>query len=611
MIDDVLQRLYDDELRYIRKSADQFAKDLPDIAPALRLNARGSDDPYVERLIEAFAFLAARVRLRIEDDFSLVARSLMDVIAPHYLRPIPSMSVVRFAFPEGRALPDGCKVPRGTMLESEELLDDVCCRFRTCSDTVVHPIEVVSLEIRSASEVPTGSVRMDCPSAVVMKLKSKAHGLPFGKMPLDPIHLYVDGPPNDANLLVEVLCARTGDAKIVGDRVIPVPGLQIEISGFDEDDAMLPRTGPGLGGFRVLTEFFAMPERLRFVSVRGLTPEVLETVGNELTLVIELDARHDDLARFISPGMLVPGCTPIVNLFERPLDPFVLEPGSTSTRLGDEPGERESTGIYTIDRVELKRPGSGEFESLPRIYAAGAVSGGGSDLRWHAERGSVGSPGRSSDLVHLTIVDARVDSRSRELPQGTVKVTATCTNRDLPKRLSGGVHGSTLRFVDGGNEFSPPSLLVQPTAIRYPRNGDGLEWRLISHFALGRLSLLGGEKGAEELRNLLEIYAFCMDDVWRNRIKRGITSIHREHGVARVGRLDRSAIIRGIDTTIRFDGTRFADGSLYLFAAVLDRLLASAVSLNSFSRLHVRTSESDSERPFASWPPRAGTMDLL
>src|SRR5918911_3855699 len=115
---DELLPYYNRELSYVRRLATEFAEAHPKIAGRLRLGPDSSADPHVERLIEAFAYLTARIRFKLDDDFPEITEALLNVLYPHYLAPVPSMAIVQFQLdPEQVQLTKGHVVPRHTELQ--------------------------------------------------------------------------------------------------------------------------------------------------------------------------------------------------------------------------------------------------------------------------------------------------------------------------------------------------------------------------------------------------------------------------------------------------------------------------------------------------------------
>src|SRR5580658_7211657 len=141
-----LLEVYERELAYLRKMGADFGERNPRIASRLLLEPDRCEDPHVERLIESFALLAARVHLRIDDDFPQITEALLNILYPHYLCPIPSMSVAEFhTDPERGKMTSSLQVPKGTVLYSRPV-EGVPCKFRTCYNTTLWPLKVSSAQ---------------------------------------------------------------------------------------------------------------------------------------------------------------------------------------------------------------------------------------------------------------------------------------------------------------------------------------------------------------------------------------------------------------------------------------------------------------------------------
>ncbi len=609
MSEDLL-RYYDRELSHIRRAAGEFARAHPDLAPALGLDAAAASDPYVERLIEAVAFLNARTRLKIEDDFPQLTQGLLDIIAPHYARPIPSMSIARMALdPTQAGLADGYLVPRESSIETEEI-DGEPCRYRTCADVNLLPITVTAATIGPASAAPPGTADERAPSVLRLRLETFKRELPFSKLDLRGLTFFLDGEPRHTNALYELLLERITRAVTLTDPDRGrkrEPPIRFQPAGFGDDEAVLPFPRRSFSGFRILTEYFAMPERFRFVSLAGLAPDALADAGPVIELVLSLDRRPEDLERVIEPSMFALGCAPIVNLFEYRCDPFRLTQTRSTYRVVPDVRRPESIEIYAINEVTATSR-SGETRTLRPIYSASHRVGPEAPLYWHAERNTelAGAHGAEErDEVDLTFVDLEFNERS-EADQ-TVSVAATCTNRSLPRRLPFSAGRPRLRLGSGG-PLAPITMALPPSPPRRPPASRGRAWRLISHLALGRLSIVEGADAAAELRELLTLYDSVATADRLARIA-GIIEVNTRRRTTRVGVGEESSLCRGTDVEIRFDPRRFADNGMYLFATVLERVLAMSCAVNSFSRL--TASSTEQEEPVATWPPRAGEIALL
>src|SRR6186713_236021 len=111
-----LLRYYNQELRYLREVGGDFAREFPKIASRLGMEGLEVTDPYVERLLEGCAFLAARIQLKQDAEFPRLSHRLLELVYPNFLAPVPSMLVAGVTPVPGANLLKGPTVPRGTAL---------------------------------------------------------------------------------------------------------------------------------------------------------------------------------------------------------------------------------------------------------------------------------------------------------------------------------------------------------------------------------------------------------------------------------------------------------------------------------------------------------------
>src|SRR5436305_1028883 len=111
-----LLRHYNRELQHLREMGAEFAAEFPKIAARLRIDDLEVSDPYVERLLEGFAFLAARVQLRLDAEFPRFTQRLLDILYPQFMAPVPSMLIAQVdPLLEDGALAAGVTLPRRTL----------------------------------------------------------------------------------------------------------------------------------------------------------------------------------------------------------------------------------------------------------------------------------------------------------------------------------------------------------------------------------------------------------------------------------------------------------------------------------------------------------------
>ena len=141
-----LYGFYQDELDFIREEIREFGGRFSKVASRLRLAADSVEDPHVSRLIDSFALLTARLRLKIEDEFPEICQAMLQSLYPQYLAPVPSMAICQFELDEvGADLGQGFAVKRGSQIESDEI-EGQTCLFRTCFDLTLYPFKVSKSE---------------------------------------------------------------------------------------------------------------------------------------------------------------------------------------------------------------------------------------------------------------------------------------------------------------------------------------------------------------------------------------------------------------------------------------------------------------------------------
>jgi len=325
---DELLPYYERELTYLRQMGADFAEKYPKVASRLLLEPTRCEDPHVERLIEAAAFLAARVHLKIDDEFPEITEALLTVLYPHYIRPIPSMTVVQFHLdPEQGKLAGGLPIPCGSMLYSKPV-DGYPCKFRSCYDTTLWPFSVAEAQWLTPDRLKPAIKAADAVAALRVEL-SCLPDAEFAKMQMRSLRFYLNGESNLVHTLYELLCNNTTQILIrdlaPNSRKPPIvlPASCLRPVGFEDAEALLPYPRHSFAGYRLLQEYFSFPEKFFFLDLTGL--EALEKAGFgprvEVVCLIsdfELPERAQMLELNVSARTLRLGCSPVINLFHLP-----------------------------------------------------------------------------------------------------------------------------------------------------------------------------------------------------------------------------------------------------------------------------------------------------
>lgn len=625
-MDPRLLRLYESELAFVRDMGSEFAREFPKIAARLDLGSIEVADPYVERLLEGFAFLTARVQLKLESEFPTFTQSLLQMVYPHYFAPVPSMAVVRFT-PDVtlRAAPAGVVIPAGSELRS--LLgteEQTNCEFRTGHAVQLLPIELTEAEYIAS---PAAVAALGLPeqhgvkAAIRLRLRSTGEA-PIAKLALAHLQVFLGGPEGARARLYEQLLAN-----VVGiflrppQRPVPwqerLPPSALRAIGLDESEALLPRPPQSFDGYRLLQEYYAMPERLLFVEFGGLAPAVRRCEGNELDIVLLLSRADPALANGFGPDHLQLFCTPAINLFARRSDRINLTERDAEHLIIPDRMRPLDFEVFAVQSVEgYATDGSPPQRFLP-FYAANDLSRNPGHRSYYLLRReprllssrSRRSGPRSSYIGHETFISL-VDAEQAPYPQQLrqLGLDLLCTNRDLPLAMPVGKQRTDFTLA-GNAPVASVRCIVGPTAPR-PARGDGdIAWRFLSHLALNYLSLVDSDalQGAAALRELLRLYVPSGNSVAARQLE-GLVSVGSRPVVRRIPGAGPIAVGRGIEVTLTIDEAPFGGPAGILLAAVLDRFFAKYVSINAFTETVLRTPE---RGEVIRWPMRLGLRPVL
>lgn len=621
---------YERELIFLRKMGAEFAKKYPKIASRLELDADKTEDPHVERLLEAFAFLTGRISLKLEDELPEITESFFNVLYPHYLAPIPSMAITQFSFgsPNDK-LTAVQSLPRGTKVNSRPV-EGTPCEFRTGYTVDLLPLELKSAALESNAPKDGRGRFADCHIRLSMRCFGDAnlHEMRRGdtNAPPESLRFHLNGDPQLIYALYEIIFnhavsvefrprERELDSKSMKtltniqlkqpDPVV-VPADHIRQVGFAEHEALLPYTKRSFPGYRVLTEYFAFPYKFLFFDVFGLDQAIAAKFGSHFDILIHLKDVEPPKAP-ISEDTFRLGCSPIINLFTRTADPIYLSQQKYEYQVVPDVHRQATTEVYSVDEVFTVDPKTGSSREFAPFYSLRHAYGEQSEKSfWYASRRESQRENDEGTEVYMSLVDMDFDP---EIPAVEVlNVRTTCTNRDLPAKLPfGGKEGDF--EVEGTGLLSRAKCLTKPTETIRPARRRSLQWRLISHLNLNYLSITEtGDKTPEVLQEILHLYNFD-DSVANRRQILGITGIDSRKVVRRTGEHIGSGFLRGLETTVTFNEEEFVGSGMFLFACVLERFLGLYSSLNSFNQTVLRTEQREEE--VKRFPARAGEQILL
>lgn len=629
-MNDAFLNYYEDELRHVREVAAEFGALHPLVAGQLRLRNDGCDDPFVERLLEGFAFLSARVHQKLDADFPVFTQALAETVYPALLCPAPSMGIVEIQ--PDPALTEPLTVPRGSILTGHLGPEsDTRCEFRTAHEIVIHPVQLARDEKGSARyfdrdldllRLPAG---LPVRGALRLRLRIPPDSGTIGGLgKLDELVFFIRGELGGAGRIYEELFAQASHLIVTPTGIHPksadvhplgaAGGVSIVPGGFDSGEALLPVNASVFEGYRLLREYMAMPQRLLFFKIQGLRRALAGVASASVDLIIGFKRGAPELANLVRPDSFVLNATPVVNLFERRADQVFVDRGRSEFHLVVDKTKPYHHEVLMVTEVAAVSPGGAGKTTFQPFYRCGAGEPGARAF-FTVRRETRNLTGREKregpfsrylgSEVFVSLVDGRNAPFSEEIDALSVKVI--CSNRHLP--LSMPLKGrDTDLLPESGLPVAAVRWLVPPCAPVDSLARGANSWRFISHLSLNYLSLVEqGGAGVSALRDLLRIYMPDTQDESFNWID-GIESVASAPVIRRMPGGGPVAFQRGIAVNIAFDERHFAGSSAFLCGTVLARFLANHVTINSF----VETTLSSSTRGcLVTWPGKAGTRSLV
>ena len=601
-MDDRILGYYERELTYLREMGADFARKYPKIAGRLQLEPDKCEDPHTERLIEAFAFLCGRLREKIDDGFQEITEALLNILYPHYVSPIPSMSVVRFEPMLKTVGPAGHRIEANTALYSRPV-GGHACRFATTYPVHLWPVEVVAAGLRDPKRVVRGAQQ-----TVQLQLRT-FNKIAASQIPWESLRFFLNGQGQHVHHLYELLLNNVCHVEIESANrqgrveVIPLSTADLRPVGFEEGEAMLPYSRRSFPGYLLLFEYFCFPEKFLFLDLSGLGSLRQHDLKDALEIHIYLDrpARPNTL---VTAETFCLNASPVANLFERTAEPIRLDRKKTEYRVIPDVRRQEATEVLAVKRVAATPADApGTILEYHPFYSIGHHLDDGDEegrrVFWLMARRPSGKKEDDGTEVFLSFCDAQAALVDPQVE--TVTAYVTCTNRDLPARLPFGDPRGDFE-METAAPVARIQCLLKPTATRRPSLGGALQWRLLSHLSINYLSLV--DEGGLALKEILKLYDFEHSAVTRQQIN-GIVGVSWRPVVRRLG----EGFARGVDVTIEFDEDKYVGTGLFLFASVLERFLGQYVSINSFCQLRARTTQR--KDPLRKWPPRNGNRVLL
>ena len=576
----MISSYYQRELTHLKELAVEFARANPALAPLL---SGPSTDPDVERLLEGTAFLTGLLRQKLDDEFPEIIHNLLQIIFPHYLRPIPSAVIMQFTPKPGLA--EVIKVPAGARLASVPV-DGTKCLFTTCFAVDIQPLRVTSVHLEQRPGHTPG-----------LTIALELTGLRLADWKSTSLRFLIGGSYAQAADRFGLLMRHTKRLAVrplEGGRETVLPLANLRPVGFADDEALLPYPGNAFPGFRILQEFFVLPHKFLFFDITGLDRMTDRGEGSRFEIVCDMDRLPATPPEFKTEHLLL-SATPAVNIFPHGAEPIVLDHRKPRYRLRPSDMKAANYQVYAVTSVA----GFAQGSVRQRKYAPFEMF-----KTATAEEASFHVSYRQSPLGE--IMDQYLEmgyADDAELVPETLSVDLLCTNYRLPESLQ---IGDIREPTENSPEMCQFTNISRPTATVQAPFGSNLMWRLLSHVSLNYLSLAD----ATNLKAMLRLYIFpdSRDQasiVANNKRVDGILELVANES----NRLSAGSVIRGHEIALTINSQNFASfGDMYLFSCILDFFLATYAGINCYS--HCKVTDYNTGE-MHTWPIRLGERRLL
>jgi len=593
-------RYYQDELGYLRRAGEEFAKQYPKIAGRLELTPEGSADPHVDRMISSFAFLTARIQRQLHGEFPEISTALLGALHPQLVNPVPPMAIARFdTDPDQGKITTGFNIPRQTALFAQSSTGQTC-RFRTCYDVTLWPLTVMSARFESPAQFDFLDSHRDVAGVLRLQLAPQS-GL-LSELELKNLRFHLNGESTTVNGLYELLFSHVLKVALLpeGSRTpVWLDTNALRAGGFSPEEEVIPCPPNSLPGYRLIQEYFLFPQKFHFLDIYGLERHGSQRLLDILILLDQLPADRIQLRR----STFLLGCTPIINLFKKTTEPIRLDQRQFEYRLVGDYRKERTTEIHSITSVSASsNPAEPTTRVEPFFSHRHRLDGREGRSWWYSRR----VPTEREDLpgtdILMSFVDLDFDPALP--PHQVVYAHALCMNRDFATQLPA---GAALQIEDTAPLLGI-SCLNKPTAPVYPPLGGATLWQLVSNLSLNFLSFSSGQESLEAFREVLRLYSFSDQPVVFQQIQ-GISDLSTRQVTRRIGRDGWRGFCHGTEVTLTFDESLYVGTGSFLLAAVLNHYFALYASINSFTELVVRSRQRADI--WKRWEPMAGYQPLV
>lgn len=570
-------RYFEEEMRYLRDAGLEFSKTHPDRAALLNLDKVGTRDPYVERLFEGFAFLTGRIQQKLDDDLPELTEGLVNMLWPHYLRMIPSLTVLEIQH-DYHALQSNQIISKGLMVQSEPV--NVNERQIRCIYRTTHDVDIMPLRLQHTRLDYDGNGR----SVIKLHFSLKKQAL-REELNLSALRLFISADEPVAFSLRHALLNHVTDIKLTGNHTTQsvLSNVSLKAVGFSENDRLWDKTSNSFDGYQLLLEYFCFKQKFFFIDLEGLDIRQLP-VGDEFEIAFILSNHYPADLKF-DADVLKLYCAPAINLFDMDAEPIRIDHKTFEYPIKPLLHEDMQVEIYSVEEIEAFNHQNGQrYPYVPFItfqHRGGLMKHDAPERYFHTKVKRGVNGGHETWLI----LGGQLWDAQHPLPSETLSLKVVGTNGILPRKT---LRETQIRDYNTGEpNVTVVRNLLTPSLPCYPPNEDRFQWRILSHLAPNYLSLLN----KDSLKGTLAIYDWTDDELNKRKLDSILNVSHQS-----VNRVERGALHRGVHITVSLDADAFAgEAEIYLFGELLNDFFSSYADLNLFTRLSIVSLPSEKE----------------
>ncbi|NOQ30573.1 MAG: type VI secretion system baseplate subunit TssF [Helicobacteraceae bacterium] len=579
MSNKTFENYFQHELSKIRELSKEFSKEYPAVAPLLDAH---NSDPDAERLIEGVAFLTGLLQQKLDGEFPEVIHELTNILFPHYLRPVPALSVLEFT-PKA-SLRESIKIPKGTQVNSVAI-EDVQCTFTTTSSFDIYPMKL-NKSSYTVNDSKNSSLQLD-----IDLINTN-----LGSLSLDNLNFYLGDSYNNSSNLFMLLShfLKSIVIELDNSQTITLPISSLECDGLNSNNSLFNYPNNAFSGYKILQEYFILPQKFFFFKLANL--DKLKKYSNISSFKIIFNFKNSSITlNSFSNDAIKLFCTPISNIFEEHAEPITLKHNKELIRVHAPLKYNDKCQVYDVKKITSYIQGELENKNYFPFESFEDKKKNVSFYQVHRKKSIINS---KEELFLELHYDSEIPT-SKEV----LSMDITCTNSTHSERLK-------LGEISQGSDNSPElttfkNIIPCTMQIDSPLSENSL-WQFVSHLSINLLTLAD----MKTFKDMLKLYIFS-NNRDKNKVAKNQKRIDaiEEFRVEIIDKVSRGYLLKGHKVFMEIRGDYFAStGDVYLFGTVILRFLSSYAALNTFVELEVKeiiTGES------LTWHPILGNKKLI